>query len=138
MAFSQDTGGRPDGSIGRFWSVDCLQDSHSDAATLAYFHWDADTGDLVTASFSAPFEVPKGKHSSFTARQAIEKSWYWLRALGFAREGTRWQCDREPYWKYSNWTLHWQGRERSVTMHIDAISGDFLNASTVPDTTAGR
>src|SRR5262245_23027385 len=33
MAFSQDTGGRPDGSTGRFWSVDCLRDSQSDAAT---------------------------------------------------------------------------------------------------------
>jgi hypothetical protein len=130
MVVTTSTGNRPDGSVEHYWSVDCLQEHSPSAANLAYFQWDADTGDLVSATCSSPDEVAADDRSQIGAEQVRESSWHWLRALGLARGRSRWECDRAPRLGQNAWSLHWHSREKNVTIHLDAASGSFLAAST--------
>jgi hypothetical protein len=129
MSLTSETNSRPDGSVGHFWSVDCLQENSPSASNLAYFQWDADTGNLVTATCSLPDDVSKDDHSHLTEQQAVEKSWQWLRALGLARGRSRWQCDRAPRLGQEAWSLRWHSREANVSIHIAAATGSFLAVS---------
>jgi hypothetical protein len=129
MACSKGTCTHLDGSVVHFWTVDCLSSPEPDAAHLGFFEWDADTGDLVTASCHAPDQGAQGNYSPLTERQAIVKSWHWLRALGIAKSGSRWQCDRAPWLGRDTWSLHWHGREENVTMHLNRATGGFRFAA---------
>jgi hypothetical protein len=138
MAFTTVTCPHPEGADSHFWDVDCLQANHLTAANLAYFHWDADTGELRGVSCPPPGKSLTAIRARITAQQAREKSWYWLRALGFAKAGSRWRCDPGPNLGYTSWTLHWRNREVEVIMHLDAVSGKLIDATTGPATLAGR
>jgi len=130
MAFTPETSVRPHGPISRFCTVECLNGNSPDAAHLAFFQWDAVTGDLVVASCHDPDRVIQGKHSGLTPRRAVEMSWQCLRALGIAKAGSRWQCDHEARSGQDTWSLHWHSRQKNVTMLLDAASGRFRFAAT--------
>jgi hypothetical protein len=129
MGFSRGTYTHRDGSVGHYWAVDCLNGAGPDATQVGFFGWDADTGDLVTASYHAPVPGCRGNHSPLSERQAVEQSWHWLQAFGFAKAGSRWHCDRAARLRQDAWSLHWQSREQNVTMHLDSETGRFRFAS---------
>jgi hypothetical protein len=138
MYFTANTASRPDGSVAHSWSIDCLQEQSPSADNLAYFQWDADTGDLVSATCSLPDTGAADDHRPLTARQAIERSWHWLCALGMARGHPHWECDHAPRLGPGAWSLHWHSSAANVSIHIDSATGGFLAVSTSMSAAAER
>jgi hypothetical protein len=140
MAFTTGTFRRPDGADSHIWDVDCLQANSPDAAHLAHFQWYADTGTLRSVSCSELNQVLEGNYRQITEQQAMEQSWYWLRALGFAKAGSRWACTPgpKPNTPSGSWKLHWRNGGEEVDMHIDGVSSRCLYALSNPESPTGR
>jgi hypothetical protein len=77
----------------RFWSVDC-----TDAADrqIAFFFWNADTGDLLCAA--RPYSITHGKSPwpSLDRRQAARIARDAMLRFGIARQAPRWRLAGRP------------------------------------------
>jgi hypothetical protein len=122
-----ETGGLR-GNQHRHWVVDATGEA---AAFIGHFDWDADTGELLSASFPLPPATPRGQ-AELKAAEALRLSWHWMRALGVAERSPSWQAVGVPQRTGGAWRVYLRGKDRTVAVTVYALSGDLITLMSTP------
>jgi hypothetical protein len=104
-----------DGSIRRFWEVDCLDGKREE---LAYLWWDAETGRLDHFTLCSPnADASPSRH--LTSAAAAERARHWIERVGWG-PGSQWQICRPPQFAAGKWIVLLGNKTRRIRIYMDA------------------
>ena len=110
-----------DGSVRRFWEVDCLDGKREE---LAFFWWDADTGLLNHFTRCLPVAAASPSRH-LTGATAAERARHWIERVGWG-PGSQWQVCRPPRLAAGEWIVLLGNKTRRIRIHMDAESGIMM------------
>jgi hypothetical protein len=110
-----------DGSVRRFWEVDCLDGKREE---LAFFWWDAETGRLDHFTRCLPCTAANPSRY-LTGAAAAERARHWIERVGWGA-GSQWQVCRPPQLEAGEWIVLLGNRTRRIRIHMDAGSGIMM------------
>jgi hypothetical protein len=116
-----------DGESKRVWLIDGSDSKDEFAAMLM---WDADTGDLVSASHP-PVPPRWGADQAMNSKDAVGVARDWLRTLG-VNGRVAWTLSEKPEKTIHLWFLTFYSGYKKAVVAIDALSGNLVKAIIVP------
>lgn len=105
------------------WMVDGY-DAHN--RFQVHLVWDADSGDLITASHATPWpSAPRTRLVPIQRKEALRITGSWLTTLGIAKEAPDWRPDSTPQDTDFVWRVEWTADTRKIAVTIDAWTGEL-------------
>jgi hypothetical protein len=110
------------------WLVDAV-DAHD--RFKVHLMWDADTGELITASCPADSSTRANKTTLLQRKDARRITSSWLTTLGMSELATGWRPDSLPHNTNYMWRVEWRTRTRGAAVVIDSHTGQLIMAETI-------
>ncbi len=111
------SGGRPV----RSWTVECADLAGN---LLACFVWNADSGELMSASRSKSAH-PRNMTGRMGRQEAVRTAKQWMRSLSISPLATSWRLRTEPVRRGNAWHIPWQAGDRRATIAFNARTGSL-------------